>query len=64
MDRGAWSSTLHSVTKNKTQLKRLSMHTHVYLWLIHVWRKPAQRCKAIILQLCVYSVTQLCQTLL
>ena len=27
--------------------------THVYLWLIHadVWQKPAQYCKAIILQL-------------
>ena len=27
--------------------------THVYLWLIHVdvWQKPAQHCKAVVLQL-------------
>jgi hypothetical protein len=25
--------------------------TYIYLWLIHVWQKPAQYCKAIILQL-------------
>ena len=27
MDRGAWRATVHRVTKNWTQLKRLSMHT-------------------------------------
>ena len=26
MDRGAWRATVHRVTKNWTQLKRLSMH--------------------------------------
>ena len=25
--------------------------TYIYLWLINVWQKPAQYCKAIILQL-------------
>ena len=25
--------------------------TYIYLWLIHVWKKPAQYCKAVILQL-------------
>ena len=28
--------------------------TQVYLWLIHVWQKPTQCCKAIILQLKIY----------
>ena len=27
MDRGAWQATVHRVTQNQTQLKRLSMHT-------------------------------------
>ena len=27
MDRGAWRATVHGVTKNQTQLKRLSTHT-------------------------------------
>ena len=27
MDRGAWWAMVHIVTKNQTQLKRLSMHT-------------------------------------
>ena len=27
-NRGAWWATVHGVTKNRTQLKRLSMHTH------------------------------------
>ena len=30
MDRGAWQATVHRVTKNQTQLKRLSTITHVY----------------------------------
>ena len=28
MDRGAWWATVHRVTKSRTQLKQLSMHTH------------------------------------
>ena len=32
MDRGAWWATVHRVTKNRTRLKRLSMHTP-YRWL-------------------------------
>ena len=37
MDRGAWRSTVHRVTKSWTRLKRLSMHTHMhgYIQLIH-----------------------------
>ena len=29
MDRGAWRATVHRVAKSQTQLKRLSMHTHL-----------------------------------
>ena len=29
-DRGAWWAIVHRVTKSRTQLKRLSMHTHSY----------------------------------
>ena len=29
MDRGAWWATVHSVTKNQTQLKQLSAHTQI-----------------------------------
>ena len=28
MDRGTWKATVHRVTKSRTQLKRLSVHTH------------------------------------
>ena len=27
MDRGAWQTIVHKVTKSRTQLKQLSMHT-------------------------------------
>ena len=30
MDRGAWQSTIHRVTKSETWLKRLSTHTHTH----------------------------------
>ena len=33
MDRGAWRATVYRVTKNRTQLKRLSTHAPVY-WVI------------------------------
>ena len=29
MDRGAWQATIHSVAKDLTQLKRLSMHANI-----------------------------------
>ena len=29
MDRGAWGATVHRVTKSRTRLKQLSMHTRV-----------------------------------
>ena len=32
MDRGAWQATVHGVEKSQTQLKQLSMHTHMYSW--------------------------------
>ena len=36
MDRGAWRATVHEVAKSRTQLKRLSMHSHkknvVFFW--------------------------------
>ena len=28
MDRGAWRATVHRITKSRTQLKRLGMHSH------------------------------------
>ena len=28
MDRGAWQAAVHGVTKSRTQMKRLSTHTH------------------------------------
>ena len=28
MDKGAWGTTVHGVTKSRTRLKQLSMHTH------------------------------------
>ena len=31
MDRGAWQATVLRITKNQTQLKRLSMHTILYM---------------------------------
>ena len=32
MDRGASRATVHGVAKSRTQLKRLSTHTHKLLW--------------------------------
>ena len=29
MDRGAWGATVHRVAQSRTQLKQLSMHTHM-----------------------------------
>ena len=28
MDKGAWQATVHSLAKNQTQLKQLSIHAH------------------------------------
>ena len=33
MDRGAWGAIVHRVPKSRTQLKQLSMHTHMYTHL-------------------------------
>ena len=30
MDRGAWWTTVHGITKSQTQLKQLSTHTHTH----------------------------------
>ena len=35
MDRGAWWATVHGVTKIWTGLKRLSMHTCIYIMTHH-----------------------------
>ena len=43
MDRGAWWATVHGVTKRRTRLKRLSVHTHNVL---HGWIKWVNRMKA------------------
>ena len=32
MDRGAWWAAVHRVTKNWTQLKRLSMHANIHVF--------------------------------
>ena len=32
MDRGAWSATIHRVTKSQTRLKQLGMHTGTVSW--------------------------------
>ena len=29
MDRGVWRASVHRVSKSRTRLKRLSMHTHI-----------------------------------
>ena len=34
MDGGAWQATVHRVEKSKTYLKRLSMHLHVYMYVL------------------------------
>ena len=31
MDKGAWQTTAHRVTKSQTQQKQLSMHAYIYL---------------------------------
>ena len=33
MDRSAWEATVHEVTKNWTQLKRLNTHVHIYMYI-------------------------------
>ena len=43
MDRGAWRTTVHGVTKSRTRLKRLSSKTHLVQRLKHL---PASACNA------------------
>ena len=38
MDRGAWQSTVHGVTKSRTQLKRLSTHAKSLLMVTAVMK--------------------------
>ena len=33
MDRGAWWATVHGVTKSRSRLKQLSMHTRIALMI-------------------------------
>ena len=35
-DRGAWQATVHRVTKSWTELKQLSMHTHVITGILFI----------------------------
>ena len=37
MDRGAWSATVHRVTKSRSQLKWPDTHTRMYSWLLSWW---------------------------
>ena len=37
MDKGDWQAIVHRVTKNQTQLKRLSTHTYIHIYThIHI----------------------------
>ena len=36
MDRGAWPATVHGVAKSQTQLKWLSMHTHICILITKI----------------------------
>ena len=36
MERGAWGTTVHGVTKSQTWLKRLNVHTHTYMLCVCV----------------------------
>ena len=33
MDRGVWQATVYGVSKSLTQLKRLRMHAHTYIYI-------------------------------
>ena len=37
MDRGAWQATVHGAAKSWTQLKRLRMYTHTYLFFYFLY---------------------------
>ena len=41
MDRGAWQTMVHRVTKSQTRLKRLSMHTYTTRYKMDSWREVA-----------------------
>ena len=36
MDRGAWQATVHEAAKNQTQLKWLSMHMGLKIYLFYI----------------------------
>ena len=57
MDRGTWWATVHRVTKIRTQLKRLSTHTHT-VCLIGIFTKdPGYHCQVPqIIDLSIYLV--------
>ena len=44
MDRGAWQATVHRVSKSRTQLKRLSTHTHNVIAAAAAAAKLLQSC--------------------
>ena len=50
---GTLKSLLQHHSSKASILRRSAFFTYAYLWLIHgdMWQKPAQYCKAIILQL-------------
>ena len=39
MDRGAWWATVHRVAQSRTRLKRLSMHTCMYMCVCFSWTR-------------------------
>ena len=59
MDRGAWQATVHRVTKNWTQLKRLSTHAHWEPTLIPknlgFWCYPPQSTKWKLMGICPHQ---------
>ena len=47
MDKGAWWATVHVVAKNRTRLKRLSMHvrTLISIGRLAVWNGNTKQCR-------------------
>ena len=37
MDRGAWQAAVHRISQNLTQLKQLSMHASIFIYIIYVY---------------------------
>ena len=56
MDRETWQATVHGVTKSWTQLKQLSMHAYIYIYIYKIFHIYFNICKMLNIQKSLYAI--------